>query len=108
MKRSELLDIIKEEMNKLNEFASKSYILVSKSKNSTATIDDFKKIVAQIQSVLKKFPGLFDKYHAQYTTSNKNYEVELILNSDKIVDNYDAIETAIKKIKSPLFNIKLF
>jgi len=101
MKKSELRAIIKEELLK-EMSAARTYILVTKSKNSNATTEDFKKIITKIQQELNKIPGVFKKYHTQYPTSSDKYEVELILNSDKITNE---LSNNIKKIKSSSFNI---
>ncbi len=105
MKKSELRNIIKEELLKEMSIA-KHYILVSKQKDSAATIDDFKKIIAKLQGELKKYPGAFNKYHAEYAANNKNYEVELILNPDKI--NKDQVTTIANKVKAAPFVIEPF
>ena len=107
MKKSELRNIIKEEIIKELAFPTSS-IKVSKAKDQNPTIEDFKIIIAKIQTELKKIPGLFNKYHTQYPTSSPNYEVEIILNSDKINNGYYHIKDLIKHIKSPLFNVEYF
>ena len=86
---------------------SKPYIYVTKSHNANPTVDDFKQIIAKLQTQLNKTPGLFQKYHTN-SHSLKNFEMELILNPDKLDKGYYHIKDLIKSIKSPLFNIEYF